>query len=278
MHPWTSEKRSFSGGAQELYLDRIFSVIGTTNKYFVEFGFDAPSYEAAQQANTGKLYHDGWRGLLLDGGHENKEINLQKKILFADNIAKIFYVNDVPIEVDYVSCDMDSHDLWVLRAILEAGYRPRVMSSEYNVNYPLSAALTIFDPTVSRTGSAGNNDTFSIKWLDCAFGSSAKALWMLAKSFGYELVGRVSYLDLIFVRADLIEDWMLLPELEWFFRNEQLGRLFHMSLTDNDTLSRVIDFETYSKTLDFDLSHAAAMEILRRLDLECFRPLRKDLQ
>ncbi|OQV11570.1 hypothetical protein BV898_14146 [Hypsibius exemplaris] len=275
MHPWTQMKRPFSGGSQELYLDRIFSVIGTTNKFFVEFGFDAPSYETAAQANTGKLHHDGWRGLLLDGDHENNGINLQKKYISANNIAKILSENHVPIEVDYISCDLDSHDLWVLRAILEAGYRPRVMTSEYNVNYPLSAALTLWDPTTSGTGSLPKD--VSIKWLGCGFGASAKALWMMAKSFGYELVGRVAYLDLIFVRADLIEDWMLLPDLEWFFRDEKLGRLFYSPLKTNDTLARIIDYETYVKTKNFDLSHAAARKILKGLDLECFYPLRREL-
>jgi hypothetical protein len=34
------------------------------------------------------------------------------------------------------------------RAILQAGYRPQVITTEYNANYPVTDALTLIDPTM----------------------------------------------------------------------------------------------------------------------------------
>jgi len=67
-----------SQGGQDGSLDFIFRSIGTTNKFYVEFGFSNDKMEGGTGANTFNLYQKGWKGLLLDGAHENPEINLQK--------------------------------------------------------------------------------------------------------------------------------------------------------------------------------------------------------
>jgi len=56
--------------------------------------------------------------------------------------------NKVPKELNFLSCDMDSHDFWVFRAILQAGYRPRVITTEYNSNYYLNDTITLLDPNI----------------------------------------------------------------------------------------------------------------------------------
>jgi hypothetical protein len=95
-----------SQGSQSLFLDKIFTVIGQTNRFFVEFGFNEPSYSGGGSgANSWKLYDEGWRGLLLDGGNENPSINLHKHFLFASNIAQLFATYNVPRELDLLSCD-----------------------------------------------------------------------------------------------------------------------------------------------------------------------------
>jgi hypothetical protein len=40
MHTWTHNKGLYSEGSQDMYLEKIFSVIHPTNRYFVEFGFN----------------------------------------------------------------------------------------------------------------------------------------------------------------------------------------------------------------------------------------------
>ena len=122
MHPWSNLRGKYSQGSQDLYLDKIFSVLGDTNKYFVEFGVDEDNY-GGNGANTRDLYEKGWRGLLLDAFRENPKINLHKHLIFANNIADLFVKYGVPKEFDYLSVDMDVHDLWVFRAILQAGIK-----------------------------------------------------------------------------------------------------------------------------------------------------------
>ncbi|OWA50360.1 hypothetical protein BV898_14879 [Hypsibius exemplaris] len=281
MHSWTDvyPEGRWSQSSMDLYLDQIFSIIGSTNKYFVEFGFDGLVYRNSNNwnegsgSNTGNLYAKGWRGLLLDSKNENPAINLKKHSLYANNIAQILSDYGVPKDLDFLSCDLDSHDLWVMRAILEAGYRPRVMTVEYNVNYPISVALTSMDPTVENHGSLPRG--YKFRWQHCAFGASAKALWIVANSFDYVMIGRVSQLDLIFIRKELLEDWMLVPEMEWFFRDMNYT-LLHNHLGNRALLRHIVDYEMYLQTSDLIFSHASARRYLKHLDLECFRAFNEE--
>ena len=76
-----------------------------------------------------------WSGLLMDGGHTNASINLHREIITSANVVELFGKHAVPYEPDYVSIDIDSTDLWILRAVLASAYRPRVLTVEYNCVY-----------------------------------------------------------------------------------------------------------------------------------------------
>ncbi|CAF4620643.1 unnamed protein product, partial [Rotaria sp. Silwood2] len=139
-------------------------------KYFVEFGFNEPSYSRnGTGANTHILYEKGWRCLLLDGHYENNMINLNKHDLFTNNIAWIFTENNVPKKTDY--------------------------------NMIYGDALTLLDPTVNCSDSLPNNFTFVFQ--QCAFGAPAGALRIVAESRGYTMIERVGALDFIWMRNDL---------------------------------------------------------------------------
>ena len=190
-----------SQGAQDDTLARIFAAVGTTNRHFVEFGFNGRSFEEGSGANTEALYHQGWRGLLLDGRRSNATINLRTTYIKSTNIVRTFRRSGVPRELDYLSVDIDSADLWVLKAIL-AAYRPRVVSVEYNPHFeydgPLAAPIAFPDP--SRMPILNGRASWN---MSCYFGSSAKALVMVATAGGYTLVATEQLLDLFFVRSDL---------------------------------------------------------------------------
>ncbi|CAF3130765.1 unnamed protein product [Rotaria sp. Silwood2] len=276
MHQWTYKKGPHSQGSQDLYLEKIFQVISPTNKYFVEFGFNEPNYSTkGSGANTHNLYEKGWRGLLLDGAHENKMINLKKYYLFANNIASIFAENNVPKEPDFISCDMDSHDLWVFRSILQAGYRPRIITTEFNTNYHITDALTLLDPTINCSDSLPKN--FRFQFQGCAWGASAGALRIVAEAHGYTMVGRVSVLDLIWMRNDLLKDCFRIPPFEWFFRNVRIGTLHHRLVSSPDVLTQIVDYATYVRTLSIGKSNAAARAILKSRNLSCFQNVKRFL-
>jgi hypothetical protein len=130
-----------SQGVQDLILNKIFELVEPSHKYFVEFGFDAASYEKSMGANTAGLHRAGWSGLLLDVSYENPTINLHKARVTPDNIVSILESHKVPHDVDYISIDIDSVDAFVFLAILNSSYHPAVISSEYNCLFPLHSNL-----------------------------------------------------------------------------------------------------------------------------------------
>jgi hypothetical protein len=115
-----ASKAITSQSDQDGILSQIFSKdgIGYTNKYYVEIGFNSLTFEGGSGSNTYNLYKNGWSGLLLDIENENSTINLHKHKVSMDNIVSIFDEYYVPSEPDYVSIDIDSQDLWVLRSII----------------------------------------------------------------------------------------------------------------------------------------------------------------
>ena len=88
--------------------------------------------------------------LLLDGDHENPEIRLEKVIFWPDNIVEIFQRFKVKKTFDLLSVDTDSYEFFMLEAILEAGYQPRVIIVEYNANFEMLEARSILPPGVGQ--------------------------------------------------------------------------------------------------------------------------------
>ena len=242
-------KGRHSQGGQDGVLGAIFAQIGTVNTppLAVEFGFDSDSLTGGFGSNVANLVlHQGWRALLLDGGHENPVINLHREFLTAANIVEVFTRHGVPPEPDYVSIDLDSTDLWVFRVLLKS-FRARVFSVEYNSHFPLDAAITFPDDPAER-------------WQeDRGYGVSLKALVLVAEEAGYSLVTVVPKLDAFFVRNDLLDDGSgrLAPELETWRAATSLS--FHAPLRDPSRVGIFLDYEVFQRTGgDLAASRAAA--------------------
>ena len=250
--------RVHSQSNQDGVLEWIFLNIEPTNKQFVEFGFNSPTYEEASiglkyenpfsGANTQYLYSKGWRGLLLDSSYQNPEINLQKEWLTPQNILPIFEKYGVPREVDYVSIDVDSSDLWLFEAIVSKPdlYRPRVITVEYNCVFPPNFPLAC---------------ERACKWRgDRIYGAGLAALRLVGSENGYTLVDVVEMLDAVFVRSDLIGGGVH-PQKE-----ERWGELsscvIHRPVEDMQRLyEELLDYETYRKALAMGASEDEAMAI-----------------
>jgi len=189
----------YSQGDQDAVLNSLFSdeFLGTTNKNFVEFGF--PDHDFSTSYGNGRRLREeiGFNNfLLLDGTSSNPEINLYRRFVTASNIVGIFDQFKVPHEVDYMSVDIDSCDLWLFFAITEK-YRPRVMTVEYNSNYALEdySTLRCADPTA----------TGAYHWQgDNIYGASLSAIELAAQKRGYSLVYVTPKLDAFLVRSDLL--------------------------------------------------------------------------
>ena len=248
-------RRWFSQGLQDGFIEAIFENVKTANNppFCVEFGFDRPSFFGGCGPNTGYLVlNQGWKCLLLDGTNENHSINLYKYFLTPENICSIFKKYEVPCEPDYVSIDVDSIDLWLFKAVLEE-YKPRVVSVEYNNNFPIDAAITLL-PGFMWDGK------------DKAYGASIKALKMVGEEFGYSIVCIYFGCDIFFVRNDLLEDGTpnLVPSFStWAPYTGNFSGL-HKPVLDLQKLERFIDYEEYVRTGDMKKSQEKATPVCKQ--------------
>ena len=116
----------------------------------------------------------------MDGGNENPDIRLEKVIFWPDNIVDLFKRFEVKKTFDLLSVDTDSYDFFMLEAILEAGYAPRVIIVEYNANFEITEARSILPPQVGQQWQAWDGSTYQ--------GMSLLATQYLLNRFSYSLV------------------------------------------------------------------------------------------
>lgn len=186
------QKRILSQFGQDGVLEKIFDIIGTTNKYFVEFG---SSGNDSGMGNTAYLRRSGFDGLLMDGsvkpyGNDihDKRYDVKIEFITASNINQLFEKYDVPYEFDLLSIDIDGQDFHVWNSIQ---YSPRVVSIE--MNYHIEPG---FDKVMPL------NDQYVWDGTEIS-GASITALKKLGNKKGYALVATCMS-DAIFVRNDLI--------------------------------------------------------------------------
>ncbi|CAD5946236.1 tetratricopeptide repeat protein [Planktothrix agardhii] len=191
------ERKVFSQNGEDGVIKKIFEVIKTTNKYYVEFGV-----ENANECNTRNLRENcGWSGLLMDGGYEKKEIGLYQEFITAENINELFQKYKVPQEFDLLSIDIDYNDFYVWKSLDEI-YQPRVVIIEYNASHlPTEDKVVKYDPNAVW-------DTTNY------FGASIRALYNLGKIKGYSLIyANNQGVNLFFVKSSI------LSQIEHFFKD-----------------------------------------------------------
>ena len=190
------QKKILSQFGQDGVLEKIFDVIGTTNKYFVEFG---SAGNDTGMGNTAYLRRRGFTGLLMDATEPpyqsdvstNNFYDVKIEFITASNINDLFTKYNVPKEFDFLSIDIDGQDFHVWNKL--QNYSPRVVSIEmnYHIHPGKDKVMHLNDSWVW----AGNELS----------GSSVTALKKLGNSKGYALVATCMS-DAIFVRNDLIID------------------------------------------------------------------------
>jgi len=187
------QKRILSQWGQDGVLEKIFDTIGTTNKYFVEFG---SSGNDSGMGNTAYLRRRGFDGLLMDGSARpysqdvtDRRYEVKIEFISASNINDLFKKYSVPTEFDFLSIDIDGQDFHVWNRL--EGYSPRVVSIE--MNYHIDAGKDLVMPLNDKWIWPGNEIS----------GASVTALKKLGNKKGYTLVATCMS-DAIFVRNDLI--------------------------------------------------------------------------
>ena len=184
----------------------LFSLLGTTNRCFVEFGIGD-----GRQCNTANLsINFGWSGLLLEAdvrkttaaqnyyqqylGHAQKQVVIKSARVTVENINRLLSTNNIIGEIDLLSIDIDGNDYWVWQAITVI--QPRLVVIEYNPSFGSSRSITVvYDPAFDR---------FAKHPTGYYHGASLAALSRLAQEKGYILVGcDSSGTNAFFIRQDV---------------------------------------------------------------------------
>jgi len=166
----------YSQGGEDGVLRRVFECIGTSNRYFVEFG----AWDGRHLSNTAHLRVDhGWSGLLMEGSAERRGEGVWQELVTVENIESLFARYRVPERFDLLSIDIDGNEYWVWKAL--RSFRARVVVIEYNVFFGTAVSKTMpYDP---------EHD-----WDKSLFhGASLAALRKLGREKGYSLVHTDSY-------------------------------------------------------------------------------------
>jgi hypothetical protein len=242
-----NEKKIFSQNGEDGIIEYIFSKVGTTNKFSVEFGVGN-----GFECNTAYLLEKkNWRGLMMDYGSEQKiswkgvvktawsnrnlgiSQNIKKDIKFfkkitsrakrsanyqfdikiekvtAENIENLFQKYQVPKNFDLLSIDIDYNDYWVWKSI--TNYFPRVVVIEYNSSIPPTESRVVpYDP---NGGWDGTN----------YFGASLLALKNLGLKKGYTLVGCDNNgVNAFFCKNELLTNFQI-KNIDEIYRSPQYG-------------------------------------------------------
>ena len=194
-------KSIFSQNGEDGIIHEIFNRIGTSNKFFVEFGV-----ETGVECNTAALLLQKWKGLWIEADKDffngikknfeepigKGQLDVKNAFVTPSNIENIFEEFNVPKELDLLSIDIDSTDYWVRKAI--TNYKPRVLVMEYNAAF--------FPPVVwikKKNENIWNHDM--------NVGASLQAIHDLNKHMGYTLVGcDFNGVNAFFVRNDCYDE------------------------------------------------------------------------
>jgi hypothetical protein len=188
-------------------IEEVFRRIGTTDRFFVEFGVG----DGLENCTTYCLLK-GWSGAWIEGSEACYErvlhnmdfllrggrLRVRHAFITAENIEDLFRQLDVPREFDFLSIDIDRNDYWIWQAI--TSYRPRVVAIEYNASFKQTVACVV--PYAPEAIWDETN----------YFGCSLKAVELLGRKKGYQLVGcNYTGVTAFLVREDCVGDHFAQP-------------------------------------------------------------------
>ena len=191
----------YSQNDEDGIINEIFNRIGTTNKFFIEFGV-----QDGIECNCHYLLFQDWEGVFIEGSKDycdkineyyeylisKSKLQVINAFITRENINDLISTTKAVIikDIDLLSIDIDGNDYHVFKSI--GVINPRVVIIEYNVKFPPPIkwvmpynANHIWDGTEKQ-------------------GASLQAIVDLAKIKGYELVAtNISGINAFFVRKDL---------------------------------------------------------------------------
>lgn len=195
--------KSFAG--EFAHLLRIVKSLNLQSGYIV----DIAAGDGVRQSSTlGFFKQPGWAGLAVEMDPQRfsklaflysqfPNARLARVRITPPKIAALLEGFEVPHDFTILNLDIDSYDLHVMTSLLDAHFRPRIISMEINEKIPSPISFTVnFDDEHYWAG-------------DHFYGCSATAASRAIRPYGYVLES-IQYNNAFFVREDcaagVIED------------------------------------------------------------------------
>jgi hypothetical protein len=149
--PITWEFSSFSQSGGDGIIDFLTSHIREPNRYFVEIG----SSNGLENNSSYLAFARKYSGLMIEGnlsksrsakkhlGRFNWGVNYINTFVTRENIGPLLEKESLYPNPDFFSLDIDGIDYYVMEAVMNSGFRPKVICVEYNSTYGPSQEITI---------------------------------------------------------------------------------------------------------------------------------------
>lgn len=148
--PSTWEFSGFSQNGEDGILDVLRSQLLSSNRYFIEIG----AADGIENNSGWLLIAEKYNGLLIEGSAQLVE--RAKRTVISYSIGAECYnmfvtkesvlrIKDMAIhyDPDVFSLDIDGNDYHIAKAILDAGFKPKIFVVEYNSVYGAERSMTI---------------------------------------------------------------------------------------------------------------------------------------
>lgn len=198
------EFKIYSQWGEDGIIEWLIQRIPITSHRFIEFGV-----EDYKEANTRFLMKNrNWKGLVMDANanhiqyiHNDEifwryDITASHAFITRDNINSLVTSNGFSGKIGILSIDIDGNDYWIWDALTVVN--PDIVICEYNAVFGDLYPITV--PYYERF------DRTTAHYSNLYYGSSIKALEMLANRKGYILIGSNSAgTNAFFIFKDLID-------------------------------------------------------------------------
>jgi hypothetical protein len=149
-HPASWEFSGFSQNGEDGVLDVLRSQLRAGNRSFLEIG----ASDGVENNTAWLLVAEKYAGLMIEGDRwlsARAQRNVQGHSIGAECRNLFVTIESLPdilatlphADPDVFSLDIDGNDLYIMRAALDAGLRPRIIVVEYNAAYGPERSVTI---------------------------------------------------------------------------------------------------------------------------------------
>lgn len=157
MRLWSARlpNRRFSAFDEQRIIDNYISELRIRD--YTETAVDIGAGDGIRGSNTFHLFSNGWRGVGIEVDSSRfvrlartyssfAGVEADNTAITPYNVVDVLASHSVDREFGVLSLDIDGNDYWVLDALL-AGYRPRLIVSEYNEKIPPPIKFVVeYDP------------------------------------------------------------------------------------------------------------------------------------